>query len=150
MPKIVTKCLLLCILAIGAAGCTINDSSSQSTPASRNNEPGQGQAEVIAGSMLINSGQASSTYVFSVESGATVFDVMKKLTELDRITMQHEESSAGVFLKSLNGTENNSEEGRYWMFYVNGEMSNVGADKYSVEEGDLVEWKFINIFDIEF
>lgn len=33
-------------------------------------------------------------------------------------------------------------EGRYWIFYVNGKMSEVGAGEYKVKNGDSIIWKF--------
>ena len=35
----------------------------------------------------------------------------------------------------------NKGNGKYWMYYVNGTMGGVGADKKIVKEGDLIEWR---------
>ncbi len=32
-------------------------------------------------------------------------------------------------------------EERYWLYYVNGAMGMVGADKMKVETGDIIEWR---------
>lgn len=33
-------------------------------------------------------------------------------------------------------------DGRYWIFYVNGKMSDIGAGEYKVKSGDVITWKF--------
>jgi len=42
------------------------------------------------------------------------------------------------FIDSIAGAGGN---GRYWIYYVNGEMGEVGADKKIVYEGDKIEWR---------
>lgn len=51
------------------------------------------------------------------------------------------ESEYGQLVDSIEGHRNGT-DGKYWSFYVNGEMAQVGADAYTQKEGDLVEWKF--------
>ncbi len=150
MFKIIAKCLLLCVLASGLTGCALTKTQPQAAPSVGNNELGQNQAETVTGNILIFNGQASTTYAFSVKSGATVFDVMKNLTEQDKIAMQYQDSNAGIFLESLNGVKNDAEEDGYWIFYVNGVMSGVGSHKYGVKQGDLIEWKYMDVSDLEF
>lgn len=29
-----------------------------------------------------------------------------------------------------------------WLYYINGESAQVGADQYALEPGDLIEWKY--------
>ena len=40
------------------------------------------------------------------------------------------------------GIEENGENGKYWLYYVNGEMPMVSADKKELRPGDKVEFKF--------
>ncbi|HID74213.1 MAG TPA: DUF4430 domain-containing protein [Thermoplasmata archaeon] len=40
------------------------------------------------------------------------------------------------------GGRTNGDGGRYWVYRVNGEFANVGADRCVLHEGDLVEWSF--------
>ena len=42
------------------------------------------------------------------------------------------------FINSIDGKGGN---GKYWIYYVNGEMGEVGADKKILHEGDEVEWR---------
>lgn len=45
------------------------------------------------------------------------------------------------FITSINDVEQDESEGLYWLYYINEEMSSVGAGDYIVEDGDLIEWK---------
>lgn len=51
------------------------------------------------------------------------------------------ESEYGELVDSIEGHKGGT-DGKYWSFYVNGEMAQVGADAYIQQEGDLIEWKF--------
>jgi len=42
------------------------------------------------------------------------------------------------FINSIAGEGGN---GKYWIYYVNGKMGEVGADKKMLHGGDVVEWK---------
>ena len=52
-----------------------------------------------------------------------------------------EESAYGTLVTSIEGHAGGT-EGKYWSFYVNDEMAQVGADSYIQQEGDWIEWKF--------
>lgn len=56
----------------------------------------------------------------------------------DVITTQ---SKYGELVDSIEGHKGGT-DGKYWSFYVNGEMAQVGAGSYMQQEGDLIEWKF--------
>jgi len=40
------------------------------------------------------------------------------------------------------GDKKGGQEDKYWLFYVNGEMAPVAADKQEVKVGDKVEFRF--------
>ena len=46
-----------------------------------------------------------------------------------------------MFVQSIDGVENGN-NGRYWQYYVNGTLPMVGANKYNLKNGDIVEWKY--------
>lgn len=55
-------------------------------------------------------------------------------------TIQTQDSSLGVFVTTIDETENTSDT--YWMFYVNGQLGSTGADQYITKTGDKIEWRF--------
>ncbi len=46
----------------------------------------------------------------------------------------------GSFVDSISGIK--GEQGRWWIYYVNGATGTIAADKYMVKPGDVIEWKY--------
>lgn len=51
------------------------------------------------------------------------------------------ESEMGVYVDSINGLAGGT-DGKYWSFYVDGEMAAVGAADYQPKGGETIEWVF--------
>jgi len=69
-----------------------------------------------------------------VEEGAILMDVLKENFDI--------EEDDG-FITAIDGIENDEEEGKYWMYDVNDEMAQVGADEFELSPGDDV------VFDLQ-
>jgi len=48
----------------------------------------------------------------------------------------------GIFIESINGVPEGVAKDKWWQFWVNNQYSNVGASAYTVNPGDIIEWKF--------
>ena len=57
------------------------------------------------------------------------------------VTIVTKDSSYGPYVDTINGTPGGT-DGKYWAFYVNGQLSQVGAADYVTKAGDSIEWKF--------
>ncbi|WP_026771234.1 DUF4430 domain-containing protein [Sediminibacillus sp. JSM 1682029] len=64
-----------------------------------------------------------------IEEGAILLDVMKENFEVEE---------ADGFITSIEGVSQNEEKGKYWMYTVNGEMAEVGANEYELSPEDEV------------
>lgn len=81
------------------------------------------------------------SYSVSVLRDEKVIDVMKKLASESAFTFTSQEyPSMGVFIDSVNGKKNAN--GMYWILYINGESSKVGASLAVVKSDDVVEWRY--------
>lgn len=58
--------------------------------------------------------------------------------------VQTKYSVYGEYVESMNGLMGGVND-YYWSFYVDGIMSNVGADSYVSTGGELIEWKYQNL-----
>lgn len=67
-----------------------------------------------------------------VEEGTMLLDVMEEYYEIEE---------TDTFISSINGHAQDADANKWWLFDVNGEMSEVGAADLEVKEGDLIEWK---------
>ncbi len=67
--------------------------------------------------------------------GKNAFELLKAKNQV-----VSKESSFGAFVSEINGIKNTDKE--FWMFYVNGELAKVAADKYITKNTDKIEWRF--------
>jgi hypothetical protein len=73
----------------------------------------------------------------------TVEDVLAAASRLpDGIHYQVRGSGAMTMLDSIEGVENASRDGRYWLYRVNGELADRSMAVYALEPGDRVLWSF--------
>lgn len=75
------------------------------------------------------------SHEYEVVYGYKLMDIMKehyRLVEEDG------------FIKCIEGNGQDEEEGLYWVYDVNGEMGEVGAAEYELQEGDVIDWKLMS------
>lgn len=79
--------------------------------------------------------QSQTTYVkYKGVGGQTALDLLKKYTKAE--TKHYD---FGDLVTAINGTEGNGP--KYWSFYVNGKLADVGAGAYVTKDSDVIEWK---------
>lgn len=66
------------------------------------------------------------------EEGDTVLETLEKHFDVE---------ATDGFVSSIEGATQSKDDQLYWMYYVNGEMADVGAADYQLSSGDLVEWR---------
>jgi len=69
----------------------------------------------------------------SVEEGTTLLKVMEDNFEV--------EQSEG-FINSIEGIAGNQEKKMAWMYTINGEEAQVGANEYEVKQGDMIVFDY--------
>lgn len=78
----------------------------------------------------------------NIEKGrTTVLDLLKSLNYNMNLGLRYKQYDAGVLIESLFGT-NNGADGKYWQYYVNGQLSMNAVDQQRVNDGDKIEFKF--------
>ena len=92
---------------------------------------------------LVIDGGEGSPRVFEAElkEGMTAFDLLRNKTEELNIALKTKTYDVGIFIEVI-GDKENGQDGKYWMYYVNGELPMVAADKKEIKAGDKVEFKF--------
>lgn len=71
----------------------------------------------------------------------TVYNLLKMIAIDNNIELDTESYDFGVFVKSIDEFESTAEKS--WIYFVNGESGTVAADRYILESGDVVEWRYI-------
>lgn len=79
----------------------------------------------------------------AIEDGAIQAQATESALEVLKRThtVELKHFSFGDVADSIDGTQG-GDGGRYWIFYVNGKMSDVGAGEYKIKNGDQIIWKF--------
>ena len=95
------------------------------------------QQSVTATQKVTDGQEQMVTYELSLNK--TALDALK---EKHTITVKNY-PGIGDFVESIDGTKPDSSH--FWALYVNGQQSQVGADKYVLKNGDKVEWKLERI-----
>jgi len=83
-----------------------------------------------------------ATFKAEVKNKMTAFDLLKQ--GVDSLTLEFKSKTykgMGVMVEQI-GEKKNGDDGKYWMYYVNGQIAPVAADKQELKAGDRVEWKF--------
>lgn len=101
----------------------------------------QGTA-VKEATLVIDNGQIDlMTITAKFNEGITAFDLLKQEAAKLPLALKTKNYDTGIFIEAI-GDKENGQDGKYWLYYVNGEMPIVSADKIILKAGDKVEFKF--------
>lgn len=113
--KIFTLVIPLVVLATGVVGAITSQNASQ-------------KAQITT-----SSSQVTEVRYHGID-GQNALDLLKKYAQV-----QTKHYSFGDLVVSINGTEGNGP--KYWSFYLNGKLADVGAGSYVTKNTDNIEWK---------
>ncbi len=119
--------LAVVLLFGGASFALANRSNDQAKQTAKNQAEQQATRSSVA---------AANTVQYDGVAGKTALALLK-----EKATVVTKDSSYGPYVDSINGVQGGT-DGKYWAFYVNGTMAQVGADAYTTKTGDKIEWKF--------
>lgn len=70
------------------------------------------------------------------QDGKTALEILKT-----KATIETKQSSFGEYVDKINDIKGGTDN-KYWIFYVNGKMAEIGAQDYITKATDVIEWKF--------
>ena len=136
--------VLITAIALISIGCNDNNDEGSSTPVQT--QSGTKEDEV----RLTEIGEGETEFNFNVtdQNGK----VSKFLVKTDKTTVgaalleveliAGEDSQYGLYVKTVNGiTLDYDKDGKYWAFYIDGEMAMSGVDSTDIAEGATYEFK---------
>jgi len=94
-------------------------------------------------SMKIVSPEWNINYLNVTTNNVTVADFLLECAEYYGFSVKADnwDSYDSFFVVAINDIEN-GKDGKYWLYYVNGELANVGCSRYYLKNNDVVEWRF--------
>ena len=128
--------------AVGLFGCASGDqeASSASSSAGFSTESTIAQIEVpVKVTSPGADGQVAYDEMVTIGEGSTALDVLQATgLELDA-----QQSEYGMFVNAVDSLANEGMKG--WTYTVNGEQVQVSADQTYLNDGDVVEWSYIDM-----
>ena len=93
-------------------------------------------------SLIINRGESDLLILKSkFKEDMTAFSLLEEKSEELGLILETKTYDVGILIEAI-GDKKNGQDGKYWMYYVNGEMPMVASDKYKIKADDKVEFKF--------
>jgi len=92
-------------------------------------------------SLTIDGGGLPKIFKSEFKEGITAFDLLKENADESGLILKTKTYDTGIFIEAI-GDRENGQDGKYWLYYVNGEMPMVAADKKEIKPGDEIEFKF--------
>lgn len=83
---------------------------------------------------IVTSQTPTTDLTYQGQDGKNALELLKTHAQV-----QTKSSSLGDYVTSINGNDGGGT--KYWIFYVNGKESQVGAGAYVTHTGDHIEWK---------
>lgn len=77
--------------------------------------------------------------------GQTLFDATKAAIEGAGLTFKYQPPGQYGILIDQIGHMPGGTDGKYWLWYENNRMGQVASDAYKLQNGDVIEWKFVNL-----
>jgi len=92
--------------------------------------------------VIVGDGWRIEDNIFAYD-GDTVFSVLEKCSARNDFLIKYTYYDAfdSTLIDQIGNTVN-GKDGKYWQYYVNGELPMVGCDKYIVSNGDHIQWRF--------
>lgn len=100
----------------------------------RVNQQNEVKKQAAATQAAAKAAEQKTYYTYKGVEGKTALELLKSQQKVDTKTY-----SFGDQVISINGLEGNGP--KYWTFYLNGKMADVGAGAYQAKTGDTIEWK---------
>ncbi len=137
LTKILIGVVILAVVIIGLSFYQDNEDDKNETTNLSNEEVKE--LSVIA---TIDNGSTQKSYDKKLSSGTTALGVINLVAEEDGIVLDTTEYDFGILIDSIDGVGEDVNDGKYWSFYVNDEMSMVGLSDYVVMDNDTILLKY--------
>ena len=135
---------ILLALAFGIAGFLIGLGASDFQNANLPQKKEQAAVYSAAASLMIDTGDDLLGFEYiPLQTADTVYSVLDKLSkENESLSLDIVDyGDIGMFINSINNYKS-GDNNKYWQYWVNNKYADVAADKYVLEDGDVILWKF--------
>ena len=97
-------------------------------------------------SIMLDYGDGTvKTYEVEFLPELTLFESMKTLSVREGFEFKYQPPGQYGILIDQIGPMAGGTDGKYWLWYENNRMGQVASDAYKLQNGDVIEWKFVNL-----
>ena len=94
---------------------------------------------VVSAELTLDFG-GNNTATYSAIPAETVFDLLQTVAQKEELVIEIKQYDFGSLVESIDGYKNSADKS--WIFYVNGQMADKAADKFELQKGDQVIWRY--------
>jgi hypothetical protein len=133
--KNVAICVSLSIILISSWGCERVNSPTG---------PSKTDREIGTVDLVVDFGGEAEMIEKAIPCsvGSTVFTTLKRADLHGDLELDTVGSGETAFVNGINGLVGDPETGKYWFFYVNGDLAKQGCGVIEVDPGDKIEWRY--------
>jgi len=92
--------------------------------------------------LVVNTGdQTIINSAIPIQAGDTVLSALSRAVVEAKIKIETKKYEFGTIVNQL-GDKVGGTDGKYWLYSVNGQDANIGADQYKLEGGELISFRF--------
>jgi len=74
---------------------------------------------------------------------STLYQILQSLSQNNEIEITTKYfPGMGEFVETINGITNDKIAGKYWIYYINGAVAQIGISQYIPKQNDIIEWKY--------
>lgn len=130
-----------------------NESTSYNEQSKEQNQPAEEQP-LLLGSVLMPSKPENALLLLEftevdwamseteAATSMTAFDLLEKgVKDLNLDLKTKDYGEMGLLVEKI-GDKTNGDDGKYWLYYINGKMAEKSVSKQEIKAGDVVEFKF--------
>ena len=98
--------------------------------------------EIESAVLLIDDGSDNPIeFALEVSASTTAMDLLQEASLTAGFVLESQEYDFGVFVEAINN-KRNRQDNKYWLFYINDELSQLTPDKVTVNPEDKIEFIF--------
>jgi hypothetical protein len=132
--------ILLLVSVLTLSGCSLSGITKNAATEKTENQA----LSAINVTLIINNGTSTDQFDEKIKTETSVLELMKILSDANKIEFKYQDSGAGAFIVAINGIQNDSAKNWYWLLYLNGKMAETGASDLKLKDGDRAEWRYMD------
>lgn len=81
-------------------------------------------------------------YTATIDDKSTIYQLTEMAAQDKKLDFGFKDyGELGIMITRI-GTQTNGEDQKYWQYYINGQLAQIGASAYVPNAGDKIVWKF--------